>query len=87
MTVSAIMDFTEALKEVVYADEEAVFLEHMMLQLINAVRATSGISRLHKKHRMKHLQSELKRVTSRLQEPDLLINLMDEYSTYKFYST
>ena len=51
------------------------------------MRATSGLSRVKRKHKMEDLQSVLKRVTTRLQEPDLLINLMDEYSEMKFIST
>jgi hypothetical protein len=38
-------------------------------------------------HRMMCLQSVLKRVAARLNEPNLLINLMDEFSTKKLTST
>lgn len=51
------------------------------------MRATSGLSRVKRKHKMEDLKSVLKRVTTRLQEPNLLINLMDEYSKRKFMST
>ena len=51
------------------------------------MRATSGLTRVKRKHTMENLQSVLKMVTTRLQEPDLLENLMDEYSTLKFMAT
>jgi len=60
------MDFTEALEQVVFGVEEAVFLEPLMKDVLNAVRATSGDARMRRMHRMKSLQSVLKRVASRL---------------------
>jgi hypothetical protein len=86
-TAAAISDFIETLNEVVFGEKEAIFLETLMTKVINAVRATSGLTRVKRKHTMENLQSVLKMVTTRLQEPDLLENLMDEYSTLKFMST
>ncbi len=46
ITACAIMDFTEALYELKWSDDEAIFLKPMIKEVINAVRATSGISRV-----------------------------------------
>jgi hypothetical protein len=46
------MDFTEALNELIWGDEEAVFLKPLINEVINSVRAISGISRVQKKHRI-----------------------------------
>jgi hypothetical protein len=86
-TASAILDFTEALEQVEFAQEEAIFLEPLMIEVLNAVRATTGIQRMRIMHRMKSLQSVLKRVCDRLQESNLLFNLIEEQSLTKFMST
>ena len=65
-TACAIMDFTEALEQVEYGVEEAVFLEPLMKNVLNAVRSTTGDARMRRMHRMKSLQSVLKRVAARL---------------------
>ncbi len=52
ITASAIIDFAEALNDLIWGDEEAVFLRPLIKEVINAVRATSGISRVQKNHRI-----------------------------------
>jgi len=54
-----------------------------MKEAINAVKRANDDSMMRGTHRMMCLQSALKRVAARLNEPNLLINLMDEYSTKK----
>jgi len=49
------MDFTEALEQVVFGVEEAVFLEPLMNDVLNAVRATTGDARMRRMHRMESL--------------------------------
>jgi hypothetical protein len=39
-----------------------------------------------KHHQMKSLESVLRRITSRLIEPNLLINLMNDYSKTRYYT-
>ena len=39
-----------------------------------------------KHHQMKSLESVLRRITSRLTDPNLLINLMNEYSKSRYYT-
>lgn len=39
-----------------------------------------------KHHQIKSLESVLKRITSRLIEPNLLKNLMNDYSKSKYYT-
>ena len=79
-TASAIVDFTEALEKVEFAEEESVFLKPLLRDVINAVRAANGDMMMRGTHRMMRLQSVLKMVATRLNEPNLLINLMDEAS-------
>ena len=87
-TASAILDFTEALEQVEFEEEEALFLKPMLKDVLNAVKATTKDVRMRSgTHRLKCLQSVLKSVAARLQEPNLIINLMDEYSTKKFMAT
>jgi hypothetical protein len=86
-TAAAILEFIEALDELKIEVEEVVILEPLMRQVINAVKATSGVSRVKRKHKLEDLQSVLMRVATRLREPNLLFNLMDEQSTIKFMST
>jgi hypothetical protein len=39
-----------------------------------------------KHHQMKSLESVLRRITSRLTDPNLLMNLMNEYSKSRYYT-
>jgi hypothetical protein len=81
------MDFAEALDQVEFADEERLFLQPLMREAINAVKKANNDPMMRGTHRMMCLQSVLKRVAARLNEPNLLINLMDEFSTKKLTST
>jgi uncharacterized protein YeeX (DUF496 family) len=58
-----------------------------MIEVLNAVWATTEIQKMRRMHRIKSLQSVLKRVSDRLKESNLLINLMEEKSLTKFMST
>ena len=81
------MDFAEALDQVEFADEERLFLQPLMREAINEVKKANDDPMMRGTHRMMCLQSVLKRVAARLNEPNLLINLMDEFSTKKLTST
>jgi hypothetical protein len=81
------MDFAEALDQVEFADEERLFLQPLMREVINAVKKANDDPMMRGTHRMMCLQSVLKRVATRLNEPNLLINLMDEYSKKKLTTT
>jgi len=59
------MDFTEALEKVEFGEKEAIFIEPMIIEVLNAVRATND-KRMRRIHRMESLQSVLKRVADRL---------------------
>ena len=54
-----------------------------MKEAINAVKRANDDNMMRGTHRMMCLRSVLNRVAARLNEPNLLINLMDEYSTKK----
>ena len=54
-TTSAIVDFTEALDQVQFAEEESVFLKPLLREIMNAVRAASGDVMMKGKHRMMRL--------------------------------
>ena len=58
-----------------------------MKEAINAVKRANDDRMMRGTHRMMCLQSALNRVAARLNEPNLLINLMDEYSTKKLTTT
>jgi hypothetical protein len=58
-----------------------------MREVINAVKKANDDPMMRGTHRMMCLQSVLKRVATRLNEPNLLINLMDEYSKKKLTTT
>ena len=49
-----------------------------MKEAINAVKRANDDRMMRGTHRMMFLQSALNRVAARLNEPNLLINLMDE---------
>ena len=84
-TTSTILDFTEALEKLEVADEDAVIIKPLLNEVINVVRGATGDAIMKRMHKMMRLQSVLKRVAKRLQEPDLLINLMDEASTPRYW--
>jgi hypothetical protein len=66
-TASAIVDFTEALEQVELDKEEVLFLEPLLMDVLNAVKATTKDARMRRgTHRLKCLQSVLKSVTTRL---------------------
>jgi 4-hydroxy-L-threonine phosphate dehydrogenase PdxA len=65
-TTSAIMDFAEALQQVEFGEKEAVFLEPLMKEVLNAVRAVAKDARMRRTHRLNCLQSVLKTVGNRL---------------------
>ncbi len=58
-----------------------------MKEAINAVKRANDNRMMRGTHKMISLQSSLKRVAARLNEPNLLINLMEEFSTNKFTTT
>jgi hypothetical protein len=84
-TTSTILDFTEALEKLEVADEDAVIIKPLLNEVINAVRGATGDEMMKGMHRLMRLQSVLKKVTKRLQDPNLLINLMDEASTHRYW--
>ena len=67
------------------ADEDAVIIKPLLNEVINAVRGATGDEMMKGMHRLMRLQSVLKKVAKRLQEPNLLINLMDEASTPRYW--
>ena len=77
-TTSAILDFAEALEKLEVADEDGVIIMPLVKEVINAVRGATADVMMKGIHRMMRLQRVLTRVTTRLQEPNLLINLMKE---------
>lgn len=81
------MDFAEALDQVEFADEERLFLQQLMREAINAAKKANDEPMMRGTHRMMCLQSVLKRFASRLNDPNLLINLMDEYSKKRLTAT
>ena len=58
-----------------------------MKEAINAVKRANDDPMMRGTHRMMCLQSALKRVAARLNDPNLLINLIDDYSTKKLTTT
>ena len=85
-TTSAILDFTEALEKLEIADEDSMIIMPLMKEVINAVRGATGDVMMKGIHRMIRLQRVLTRVATRLQEPNLLINLMEKDSTTKYWT-
>jgi hypothetical protein len=84
-TSSAILDFTEALEKLEVADEDGVIIMPLLKEVIDAVRGATGDVMMKGIHRMMRLQKVLTRVATRLQEPNLLINLMEEDSKTKYW--
>jgi hypothetical protein len=79
-TTSAILDFTEALEKLEIADEDSMIIMPLMKEVINAVRGATGDIMMKGIHRMMRLQKVLTRVATRLQDPNLLSDLMEEDS-------
>ena len=84
-TTSAILDFAEALEKLEVADEDGVIIMPLLKEVINAVRGATGDVMMKGIHRMMRLQRVLTRVATRLQESNLLINLMEEDSKTKYW--
>jgi hypothetical protein len=84
-TSSAILDFTETLEKLEVADEDGVIIMPLLKEVINAVRGATGDVMMKGIHRMMRLQRVLTKVATRLQEPNLLINLMEEDSKTKYW--
>ena len=85
-TTSAILDFTEALEKLEIADEDSLIIMPLMKEVINAVRGATGDIMMKGIHRMMRLQKVLTRVATKLQEPNLLSNLMEEDSKKKYWT-
>jgi hypothetical protein len=84
-TTSTILDFAEALEKLEVADEDSVIIMPLLKEVINAVRGATGDVMMKGIHRMMRLQRVLTRVATRLQEPNLLMNLMEEDSKAKYW--
>ena len=84
-TTSTILDFAEALEKLEVADEDGVIIMPLLKEVINAVRGATGDVMMKGIHRMMRLQRVLTKVANRLQEPNLLINLMEEDSKAKYW--
>ena len=79
-TTSAILDFTEALEKLEIAEEDSLIIMPLMKEVINAVRGATGDIMMKGIHRMMRLQKMLSRVATRLQDPNLLSDLIEEDS-------
>ena len=85
-TTSAILDFTEALEKLEIADEDSMMIMPLMKEVINAVRGATGDVMMKGIHRMMRLQKVLTRVATRLQEPNLLSDLMEEDNKKNYWT-
>jgi hypothetical protein len=85
-TASAILDFTEALEKLEIAEEDSLIIMPLIKEVINAVRGATGDIMMKGIHRMMRLQKVLTRVATKLQEPNLLSNLMEEDSKKKYWT-
>jgi hypothetical protein len=85
-TTGAILDFTEALEKLEVADEDSLIIRPLLKEVGNAVRGTTGDVMMKRIHRMVRLQRVLKRVTTRLEEPNLLVDLVEEDSKTKYWT-
>jgi hypothetical protein len=79
-TKSAILDFTEALERLELADKDRLIIKPLIKEVINAVRGATGDVMMKGIHKMMRLQRVLKRVATRLLEPTILIDLIDQDS-------
>jgi hypothetical protein len=85
-TASAILDFTEALEKLEIPDEDSLIIMPLMKEVINAVRGATGDIMMKGIHRMMRLQKVLTRVATKLQDPNLLSDLMEEDSKKKYWT-
>ena len=85
-TTSAILDFTEALEKLEIADEDSMIIMPLMKKVINEVRGATGDVMMKGIHRMMRLQKVLTRVATRLQEPNLLSDLMEEDNKKNYWT-
>jgi hypothetical protein len=85
-TTSAILDFTEALEKLEIAEEDSLIIMPLMKEVINAVRGATGDVMMKGIHRMMRLQKVLTRVATRLQEPNLLSDLMEEDNKKNYWT-
>ena len=85
-TTSAILDFTEALEKLEIAEEDSLIIMPLMKEVINAVRGATGDIMMKGIHRMMRLQKVLTRVATKLQEPNLLSNLIEKDSKKKYWT-
>jgi hypothetical protein len=85
-TTSAILDFTEGLEKLGLTDEDGVIIKPLLKEVINAVRGATGDAMMKGIHRMMRLQRVLNRVAARLQEPDLLSDLIEEDTKTKYWT-
>jgi len=85
-TTSTILDFAEALEKLEVADEDGVIIMPLLKEVINAVRGATGDVMMKGIHRMVRLQKVLNRVATRLQEPNLLSDLMEEDSKKRYWT-
>ena len=85
-TASAILDFTEALVKLEIPDEDSLIIMPLMKEVINAVRGATGDIMMKGIHRMMRLQKVLTRVATKLQDPNLLSDLMEEDSKKKYWT-
>ena len=85
-TTSAILDFTEALEKLEIADEDSLIIMPLMKEVINAVRGATGDVMMKGIHRMIRLQRVLTRVATRLQELNLLSDLMEEDNKKNYWT-
>jgi hypothetical protein len=83
-TTGAVLDFTEAKLEV--ADEDGVIINPLLKEVINAVRGATEDIMMKGIHRMVRLQKVLTRVATRLQEPNLLSDIMEEDNKKKYWT-
>ena len=58
----------------------------LLREVINAVRGATGDVMMKGIHRMMRLKTVLKRVANRLQEPNLMINLVEEGRKTKYWA-
>lgn len=86
-TCKAIKEFSEALNQVEFELEESVFLKPLLKQVIDQLKLATGDTFIESKHhQMMSLESVLKKITTRLVEPNLLKNLMNDYSKSRYYT-
>ena len=63
-----------------------MIIKPLIKEVINAVRGATGDVMMKGIHRMMRLQKVLSRVATRLHEPNLLTDLIEEESKMKYWS-